>query len=225
VPKWSGDPGQLVHLPPGQRSGLLTRAAFLVSGSTQTNPVVRGVKIRRSFLCDNLPPPPASIANMLRLPAADPNLTTRQRFEQKTADPFCMACHSQINPLGFALENFDGLGRFRTAEKIYDDNGQFLSEKSIDPVVAPYILSGDARTSTSPVEFDQILASSGKAQKCFVRKYFEFTYRQAPDLERDGCALESLRQNLTGPEGSLKKMFLSVARSPAFKLRNISDAP
>jgi hypothetical protein len=223
VARWSGDPNNLVKLPADQRSGLLTRAAFLANSTTTTNPVARGVKIRRQILCDTLAPPPTAIANMVRVPPPDPTLSTRQRYEIKTADALCMSCHAQINPLGFAMESFDAWGRFRTVEKIFDDNGQLLSQKPVDPVVRPVISPSDQRMSSSAPEFNQMLADSGKAQNCFIQQYFEFTYRQKPNLQADGCTLESMRENLTAADGSLKKMFLNVAMSPAFKLKNIND--
>ncbi len=49
------------------------------------------------------------------------------------------------------------------------------------------------------------MADTGKAQKCFVQQYYNFTYRQPADVQADGCALEEMRQNLMGADGSLKK--------------------
>lgn len=222
VTPWNGNPSQMVRMPAGERSGLLTRAAFLVNGSSDTNPVKRGLMVRQAILCDVIPAPPASIANQVRVPEPDPNLTTRQRFEHKTSPALCMGCHQNINPLGFALESFDALGRYRVAEKIFDDNGTFIGERRVDPIVQPLITHDDTRTSSNAVQFNQILADSGKAQKCFVQQYFNFTYRQPADIQADGCALEDLRQNLSGPEGSLRKALNSVPLSRAFKLKKLN---
>jgi hypothetical protein len=211
----------MVRLPADQRSGLLTRAAFLVNGAAETNPVKRGLIIRRNVLCDVIPPPPQEVMNMVRIPEEDPTQTTRQRYEHKTASTFCMGCHVNINPLGFAMENFDALGRFRLSEKIFDESGAFLAERPVDPVVQPLITPADRSTTSNPVQFNQLLADSGKAQKCFVQQYFNFTYRQPADAQSDGCALEDMRQNLLGPDGSLKKALTSVPLSRAFKLRKL----
>ncbi|MEM7646845.1 MAG: DUF1588 domain-containing protein, partial [Pseudomonadota bacterium] len=119
VPVWNGNTNQLVRFPEGQRSGLLTRAAFLVNQGSLSKPIQRGIHIRHDILCDPLPPPPAEIFDRDPLPF-NPDFTTRERVTLKTSDQSCMGCHSKINDTGFALEKYDSFGRFRLAEKIFD---------------------------------------------------------------------------------------------------------
>lgn len=220
VNRWSGDAANLVTFPAGQRTGLFTRAAFLAATTAETDPIARGLKIRREVLCDSLPAPPPEIGNMVRDPEPDPTLSTRIRYERKTADPVCMACHSQINPLGFALESFDSLGRYRTVEKIFDETGKLIGQQPVNATVAPAIYANDPTVSANAAQFNQLLATTGKAQACFVQQYFHFTYRKKPDLAKDGCALEDIRQQLSG-SGNLRQMFLNVPKSRAFKLKSI----
>ncbi len=221
VPTWDGNPNNLVRFPAGERAGLLNRAAYLVNDGTHTSPILRGLKMRRGFLCEDLPDPPQAIADMVRDPAPDHALTTRERFDQKTNIPACIGCHALINPLGYALESYDALGRHRTSEKIYDSAGQLLNDLPLDTVVRPELTLGDPEVSSNATEFNQLVAVNGKAMKCFVTEYFAYSFRKTADLNADGCALEQMRQDLAGQGGSLRNMMLKVPLNKAFRLKSI----
>jgi hypothetical protein len=107
------------------RGGLLTHASVLTvtSNPTRTSPVKRGKWVLETLL--NTPPPPAP-PNVPELEKDALSGTLRQRMEQHRANPACAACHNMMDPLGFALENFDAVGRWRThdgADKI-DPSGE-----------------------------------------------------------------------------------------------------
>jgi hypothetical protein len=110
-----GDSPRRVALPP-QRRGLLTHASFLAleASARDSAPIRRGAFVLRKLLCGTLGPPPANADTSV--PPFDPNLTTRQRFEQRTQSGVCGGCHSLINPIGYTLENFDATGHYRTEE-------------------------------------------------------------------------------------------------------------
>ncbi len=109
-------PGDLVELPADERAGLFTHASVLARNShvDQTSPVHRGVMVRENFLCQGLPTPPDDVDDTP--PQLDPDATTRERFEQHTEDPSCASCHTLIDPIGFGLSAYDGLGAFVTTE-------------------------------------------------------------------------------------------------------------
>lgn len=220
VKKWDKDPKNLVTFPNGERSGLFNRAAFLVSGNTHTNPIIRGLMVRREFLCEEITPPPSNIANMVRDPKPDPNASTRERFHNQTNTSACMGCHILINPLGFALENYDAFGRFRTKENIYDEEGQVVNQHSIDPVVQPMLSITDSQTTSTPEEFSQAVAESGKARGCMVQSFFRYAYKKMPDMEKDGCTLAALDNQVSEPDG-LRRMFLFAPLSDAFHKRKL----
>jgi hypothetical protein len=203
--------------PPGQRPGVLTRAAMLSNGSTNTRPVIKGVFIRRHLLCDNLPDPPD---NLGKLPDLDPVMSTREEIEALTQRPdtSCMACHGSINPLGFATENFDALGRVRTEQVIFDKQGNELGSRPIDTTTVPMVSGEDQRSSKGANDMINYVVDSQKLHACFARHYFRFVYGRKENFVQDGCALESLRKGIID-NGSLKQMLKSAALQPEFRLR------
>src|SRR5580693_6197269 len=117
-----------VKLESDQRAGVLTHpymmAAFAYPG--ESSPIHRGVFIIRGILGVTLRPPANATFTPLP-PEQHPNLTTRERIALQTNAETCVACHSVINPLGFALEKFDSIGRFRAKEngKPVDVSGHY----------------------------------------------------------------------------------------------------
>ncbi len=111
----TGDNFRAVSLEGTQRGGLLTHASVLTvtSNPTRTSPVKRGKWILDNLL--NTPPPPAP-PNVPELEKSRLVGTLRERMEQHRENPACAACHNMMDPLGFALENFDAVGRWRSKE-------------------------------------------------------------------------------------------------------------
>ena len=99
------------------RAGLLTHPYLLAvySYHNSTSPIHRGVFVTRHVLGRSLKPPPEAV--VFKDEAFDPNLTMREKVTKLTKADACMTCHGIINPLGFALEQFDGIGRLRKTEK------------------------------------------------------------------------------------------------------------
>ncbi len=125
VSAWSGQ-GEYPRLPP-TRVGLLQRAALLVSNLEQTNPFHRGAFLRRTLLCDPLPQPdPNSLPpGSLDPPKPSSAQTTRQRFQAKVeGNVLCQGCHGSFSDIGYALESFDALGRFRSVEQVFDEKNR-----------------------------------------------------------------------------------------------------
>ena len=108
-----------VKIDPAARAGILTHPYILTSFShyRETSPILRGVFLARGVLAVSLRPPPQAFAPLS--PELQPTLTTRERVTLQTQSANCMTCHGIINPLGFTLEHFDAVGRYR--EK---DNGK-----------------------------------------------------------------------------------------------------
>jgi hypothetical protein len=225
VAPWDGT-SEPARFSPEERSGLLTRAAFLITSNERTNPFKRGSYIKKAIVCDPLtqPDPNDLPAGALNEPEVDPEKSTRERFAAKTAPAECQACHAQFNPIGFALEGYDALGRWRTEEKIYSEDGELLATVAVDTAVE---LSLDGRTSVaieSPVGLSQAIVDSGKAETCFARHYFRYTYRRGEDDSADGCAMVAVREALLNG-GGLRAALKAIALEPAFRTRIVTREP
>lgn len=205
-------------LPAGQRPGLLTRALFLSTGTANTRPILKGVFIRRNVLCNEIPPPPPG-ANA-KPPVLDAGMTTRESVAAITEMPgtICTGCHSTvINPLGYATENFDALGRYRTEQKLFDDTGRATGSKPVDTSGVPQVTPGDLTPITSPRELMTLITKSGQVEACLARNYFRFTYGRWEDPKSDGCALEASRSALVS--GGVAELLRAAALAPEFRRR------
>src|SRR5262249_49660789 len=141
---------------------LLATFAYTATSS----PIHRGVFLARSVLGRSLRPPPEAAAP---LPAElHPNLTTRERIMLQTRPTACTTCHAMINPLGFPLENFDAVGRFRAEEH----------GKAIDATGLYQTRTGDTVKFNGARELAQFLAASEETHDAFVEQLFHHLVKQ-----------------------------------------------
>ena len=138
IPNVYGSRFRRVDLEDGSlRGGLLRHGSVLTvtSYATRTSPVIRGKWILENILGMPPPPPPADVPE-LKDNTVSGKLSVRERLAEHRADPACASCHNPMDPLGFALENFDAVGRWRThdgGERI-DPSGELLDGTRIDGV-------------------------------------------------------------------------------------------
>jgi hypothetical protein len=113
-----GDEFQRVELVGTQRSGILTQASILTitSNPTRTSPVLRGKYVLEEILGTPPPPPPPDVPELPEGDKGELVGSLRQRLEQHRANAVCASCHSKMDPIGFGLENYDGIGKWRTAD-------------------------------------------------------------------------------------------------------------
>ena len=149
--------------------------------TTTSSPIHRGVFVARSVLGRSLRPPPEAVAPLP--PELHADLTTRQRVTLQTKGESCQSCHRMINPLGFAFENFDAVGRFRKKEQ----------GKPIDASGIYQTRTGDAVKFTSVRKLAAFLAESDETHEAFVEQLFHYIVKQPirafgpteqPDLEK-----------------------------------------
>lgn len=220
VAPWNGqgEPGEFAA---GDRAGLITRAALLVNGTANTRPIKKGFQIRKAMLCVQPPPPPDNAANS-KVELSD-SLTTRQVVEQLTEQEGsdCAGCHQlYINPLGFATEGYDALGRKRQMQRLFDIDGNVVTQKPVDTTSVPRIFLDDLTPSNGPGDLSTMLLESKEVHKCFAQHYARFTLGRVEDEATDGCMMEDIRTQLV--EGKpLREVLMSVALRPAFKLRKV----
>lgn len=218
VDAWDGQ-GTPPSLPSGERPGLLTRALFLSTGSPNTRPIMKGVFIRKTILCDDIGDPPPG-ANAMP-PVLEPGMTTRESVEAITemTGTICGGCHAgQINPLGFATEDFDSLGRHRSEQRLFDEDGTETGTKAVDTRTTPYVNFDDETEVAGAAELMSLVRQSGKVEACVARNFFRFTYARWDDPAADGCALEPVRQAVSGG-GKLQDLLTATVLTKAFHRR------
>jgi mono/diheme cytochrome c family protein len=196
-------------LDPLQRAGFLTRANFLASHAhaTSGSPPLRAVFIMRRLLCQALPPPPndADLTPPQPKPGDAPK-TNRQLFAARTAGS-CQSCHGAIDGLGFGLENYDAIGRYRTT-----DNGLTVD--------ATGTLSGVdvAGPFTGGVELSRRLAESADVRRCAATKWYEFAAGR-DKVASDDCRIAAMDRALTAADGDVREMLVALVLSPDFLTR------
>lgn len=196
-----------VTLPDRNRGGVVGMAAVLTQTSypLRTSPVLRGRWILEEVLGTPPPPPPPLVAT---LPADDKvkeGLTFRQRLEKHRENKNCAACHDRLDPMGFALENFDAIGRWRT-----EVDGQ--------PVDARGVLTNGEEVN-GPVELKTALL---KRKQLFLRHLTEkmLAYALGRGLEHyDVPAVKEIADRVTKSDFRATALVVEVARSYPFQWR------
>jgi hypothetical protein len=198
----------LTDMPNEGRAGVLTHPGLMamLARPGETNPISRGLFIRKTVMCQDLPPPPAGVTIPQLAPVAA-NVSTRERLDRHTTAALCAACHDVIDPPGFALEGFDEVGRRRTMDggKPVDTSGTMTVAGDL---AGPFADGG---------ELLGRFAQSQTVRTCFARKYFEFAaeHLTSPD---DGCAIDAIARSFAAT-GDLKGLVAAIATSPGFRLR------
>jgi hypothetical protein len=194
------------------RSGLLTLGAFLATHGLEndTDIIRRGRFVREQLLCEELPAPPANV-NAFPLPP-DGVLTHRERLVAHSKDVNCALCHDLMDPLGFGLENFDGVGAYRTTDE--------RSKKALD--VSGFLADGDKK-----IGFDgarglaKVVLEQPSAHTCFARKLEAFVtgrgLQEGGVCAADAAFVRDVQQE--GVRGGLVRRF----SDPAFWKRAVAN--
>jgi mono/diheme cytochrome c family protein len=207
-------PFQRVVLDPGRRAGVLSHPYVMATFAyTQTSsPIHRGVFLVRNVLGQALRPPPQAFAPLA--PDLHPDLTTRERTILQTKPQSCQSCHGVINPLGFALENFDAVGRFRDREK----------GKPIDATGTYQTRGGAVVKFTGARELATFLAGSEEVHDALVEHLFHHLVRQPVQAYGPG-QLAELRRFFAGQGFSIRKLVVEIMAASALKPRALAPEP
>lgn len=203
------------------RAGILSRIAILGNVDGIQHPIIRGHRIREKFLCDDLvlPTPEELGEGEIVDPEFDAAATTRTRFERLTAPRECAGCHARLNPLGFALSGFDGLGRAQTVESIYDESGELVGEVPIDSTVDPG-LGDEPTTVRGPADLGALLATHPEAIDCMAEQWLE--YNAAREREyTDECAIADIADAVASEDAGYLEMMRRWVMRPEFRVRRI----
>lgn len=193
-----------VALDPKERSGVITHPYLLSAFSYQksSSPIHRGVFLTRNIVGRALKPPP--MAQVFKDSDFAPNLTMREKVAQLTRPQACQTCHSVINPLGFSLEHYDAVGRFRTRE----------SEKPIDAVSEYTTDEGETVQLTGARDLARFASNSEHAQNCFIEQLFHQVVKQ-PIRAYGPEELNRLRQSFTASGFSIQRLLVEIATTSA----------
>jgi hypothetical protein len=201
-----------VALSDPNRRGLLGQASILAVTSypNRTAPTIRGKWVLEQLLGTPPPPPPPNVPS-LKDDASTKTMTMRQRMEQHRANPNCAVCHKMMDPLGFSLENFDGLGRWR------DSTG---------PGTGPIDSSGvlpDGTKFDGPAGLRDVLLSK---RDLFVETFTErfLTYALGRGLEQyDRPVIRKITREAAADDQRWSSIILGVVKSAPFQMRRVSD--
>lgn len=201
-----GSTATATTLPEG-RAGVLTRVGWLATHAhpEATSPTLRGKSIRTRMLCEEISPPPPGVNIML--PNVTGPATLRDRLAVHIeAGSTCYSCHSLMDPIGFGLEGFDGVGMARTT-----DNG------------LPIDATGEIIGGTSAGKFDgaaqlsQRLADSLEANRCYLTQVYRYAQGRT-ETSKDRCHLDAAQAQLAAG-ASLHDVAIAVTTSDAFLFR------
>jgi len=203
-----GDDFQRVSLKGTHRGGLLTQASILTvtSTPTRTSPVKRGKWVLENILGAPPPPPPPDVPELKDGKEAALTGTLRQRMEQHRQNPMCAACHARMDPLGFGLENFNGIGEWRQKE------GDF----SIDP--AGKLVSGE--TFDGPDDLKTILMKRKRDDfvHCLTEKMFTYALGRGVEYY-DKCAVDQITKRLAKGRYKFSTLISEIVKSTPFEMR------
>jgi hypothetical protein len=203
-----GEQFQRVSLKGTPRSGVLTHASVLTvtSNPTRTSPVKRGKWVLENILAQ---PPPPPLPNVPPLPEGKEevaNASLRQRLEKHRQDPICASCHASMDPLGFGMEHFDGIGAWRDKDGTFaiDDAGQLKTGERF----------------AGPVQLRDVLANRKRDDFVHCLSEKMLTYALGRGLEYyDRCAVERIGEELSSHNFRFSALVMAVVKSVPFQMR------
>jgi hypothetical protein len=210
-----GDRFQRVTLKPeDHRGGLLTQAAVLslTSDGTRHRPVHRGAWVLESIVGKPPPPPPANVKPIEPTPTTEKKATVRMKLAAHTTNETCAACHHKIDPLGFAFDNYDAIGRWRTEEVVSDGQGSNPTVDASGELV-------DGRKFTNPAEFKKLLAGDVDTfNTAFVEKLATFAMRRAMTVD-DRAGLADVAAKSKAADYRMRDIVEAMVTSELFQKR------
>lgn len=223
------EPWSRVRFPPGSaRAGLLGQGTFLTltSKPSDTSPTERGIFIREHFLCQIVPPPPPGLNATLPPVTDERPLSTRDRLEKvHLSNDTCAGCHSLVDPIGFGLEQFDAIGRFREKERvvIYPTFDEMKTRRKVQPteywmgVIAKGEIRGIAASDfASPRELGTLLANEPSCQKCIVKQLFRYATGRLEQPE-DSAVIEAGLKRFQASGFRFRELIMSITTSETFR--------
>ena len=190
------------------RVGILMQPSTLarLSSPVRGEPIYRGSFLLHDVLCRDLVLP--DNLNVM-LPEPDPNYTYREQIEAQTSSGECNNCHSRINPLGFGLDAFDALGRYKPQEHGFeiDTAGELVGFGDADGAFedGPSMMAN--------------IANSDVAAECYAEKWFQFALGRARRSDSDQRAFDGIMQSFKASGYDIQALIVAITQSEAFTHR------
>jgi hypothetical protein len=207
LPAPSVDGFERTSLDGTQRRGLLTTAGLLTALSypTRNSPVKRGKWVLDNILCDEPPDPPPGVEGLPDDPTTEA-LTLREQMEQHQADPLCATCHSVLDPIGFSMEHYNGIGQRREVDEQgfqINSSGQLPDSDQFDGIA----------------ELVDILVLDERMPACMAEKTFTYAIGRGPSFE-DVLDLEKIEAQFTASDHRFEALAVAIVLSEAFRYRH-----
>jgi hypothetical protein len=202
-------PFQKVDFEPDHRAGVLSHPYLLASlaYTSSSSPIHRGVFLSRSVLGRVLRPPAQSVAPLP--PEIHADLSTRERVALQTQPETCQGCHAMINPLGFTMENFDAIGRYRESDK----------NKPIDATGSYQTQSGQVKKFKDEKDLAAFVAASEESQDAFVKQLFHHTVKQ-PIRAYGPNTLKDVQKQFAKNNFNVQKLLVNIVATSAMPTKN-----
>jgi hypothetical protein len=197
---------------PDNRAGLLTMPAFLTARSRPDTPSVvgRGLVVNATLLCGQNPAfPEAQAAQIDAVSAMLEHETERAKADFRGSTPACSTCHLLFDQYGIALENYDVIGKYRTA----DSEG-----RAIDSSVTLPAAAGGARVETAAQMAEQ-LANGGAFATCMAKNLLGFALAEGAAIDTTSCATEKVVQRYRQGEPTFAALVREIVLSDTLTLR------
>lgn len=200
--------------PEDHRGGLLTHASILslTSDGTRHRPVHRGVWVSEAVFGRTPPPPPPNVEPLAPTPSDQAKATIRMQLEAHATHATCASCHQKIDPLGFAFDNFDAIGRWRTNEQVAGGKGD-------DPVVNASGKLPDGRSYKNSDEFKQLLVQdTDRFAEAFVEQLATYALRRVMTID-DAAQIKAISQSSKQDDYKLRSVIENLVLSELFQKR------
>jgi Protein of unknown function (DUF1592)/Protein of unknown function (DUF1588)/Protein of unknown function (DUF1595)/Protein of unknown function (DUF1587)/Protein of unknown function (DUF1585) len=191
-----------------ERAGILTHISYLTqhASADESNPVRRGKLVADRILCTE-PPPPPDVVPQVKEP--DPNMSVRERYEEHDKDPCASACHLLFDPIGFAFENYNGIGVYQTM-----DGGKPVN------ATGEIELDGKMKPFKNGIELQAHFGKSKQVSDCMGRQFLRYALRRR-ETPGDEASMAAALTQFAG-SGDLRELIVGLTKSRVFTHRTPS---
>lgn len=197
-----------------KRAGILSHGSVLAAFSkfSDTSPTQRGIFVQTRLLCNKIAPPPANV-NVDQPPSAPDKVCKLDRYDAHRTLESCKACHAQLDPIGYGLENYDIGGRYRTHDDAHEEC--ILPDKGELPGFGEF---------SGPGELARLLVEGGELEQCFVQQLMSYAVGRELRAE-ESAAKDALLAIFKGDAYDLQQLLKTYVSDERFALRQEEVVP